>query len=60
MTGSSDLIGRLLQGMIDLILATDMSRHSALMNQWTAILDSGFDYGKEDHRNMVGEHFSTQ
>ena len=58
MTGSNDLIGRLLQGMIDLILATDMSRHSALMSQWTAILDSGFDYTKEDHRNMVGEHFS--
>jgi high affinity cGMP-specific 3',5'-cyclic phosphodiesterase 9 len=50
---SSEDFKKIRKGMIDLILATDMSRHSALMNQWTAILDSGFDYGKEDHRNML-------
>lgn len=40
--------------MIDLILATDMTSHSALMAKWTAILDAGLDYGNEEHLRMVG------
>ena len=39
--------------MIDLILATDMTSHSALMAKWTAILDAGLDYGNEEHLRMV-------
>ena len=39
--------------MIDLILATDMSRHTSLLGRWTAILDAGIDYTKEEHLTMV-------
>ena len=42
-----------MQGMIDLILATDMTNHSALMSQWTAILEEGVDYTKDEHLKMV-------
>ncbi len=39
--------------MIELILATDMSRHKEYMEKFKAVLSDGFDWSNEDHRRMV-------
>lgn len=41
------------KGIIDLILATDMSRHNELMERWKKILDQGMDYKLESHIEML-------
>ena len=40
-------------GIIDLILSTDMSRHTEIMERFRGISAKGFDYNKDDHRRMV-------
>lgn len=39
--------------MIDLILATDMSRHTEIMEKFNSLLTQGFDYNSDEHRRMV-------
>ena len=39
--------------MIELILATDMSRHTEIMEKFKSILTQGFDYNTDEHRKMV-------
>ena len=41
-----------LQGMVMLILATDMARHSEILETFKAKLDK-FDFANEDHLNSV-------
>jgi len=42
----------LLQGMVMLILATDMARHSEILETFKAKVDQ-FDFSNEDHLNSV-------
>lgn len=41
-----------LQGMITLILATDMARHAEIMEAFKEKVDS-FDFSNEEHRTLV-------
>jgi len=41
-----------LQGMVMLILATDMARHSEILETFKAKIDK-FDFASEDHLNSV-------
>jgi len=41
-----------LQGMVMLILATDMARHSEILETFKAKIDK-FDFANEDHLNSV-------
>ena len=41
------------QGIIELILATDMARHTEYMERFNQVLKKGFDYNNEEHRTLV-------
>jgi cAMP-specific phosphodiesterase len=41
------------RGLIDCILATDMSRHDELISAFTHMVDGGFDKKNEQHRRLV-------
>ena len=40
-----------------LILATDMARHSEILESFKSKVDQ-FDFSNEDHVNSVGAHYS--
>ena len=42
-----------MQGIIELILATDMARHGEFMEQYKKCLASGFDVQNEEHLKTV-------
>ena len=42
-----------LQGIINLILATDMSRHSEIVGDFETVVAEGFDFDKANHRRQV-------
>lgn len=42
-----------LQGMITLILATDMARHAEIMDSFKEKMEN-FDYSNEEHLTLVG------
>lgn len=43
----------MLQGMVMLILATDMARHSEILESFKAKVDN-FDFSSDEHVNAVG------
>lgn len=43
----------LLQQMKELILATDMARHSEIIAQFNTFVDQGFNYADSDHLDLV-------
>lgn len=43
----------LFQSVIQLILATDMSRHNELMETFKNYVTSGFDFSSENHMTSV-------
>ena len=42
-----------MQGIIELILATDMARHGEFMERLKQCLSAGFDAKNEDHLKIV-------
>ena len=44
----------LLQGIIELILATDMAKHGEYMDKYKECLASGFDVKNDEHVKTVG------
>ncbi|XP_070549425.1 high affinity cGMP-specific 3',5'-cyclic phosphodiesterase 9A-like isoform X3 [Ptychodera flava] len=48
-----DLFKRIRQGMIMLILATDMARHSEIVDSFKSKVENGFDFSNEDHLNSL-------
>ena len=42
-----------LQGVIMLILATDMARHSEILDQFKKYVKNGFEISNEEHLNYV-------
>lgn len=42
-----------MQGIIELILATDMARHTEFMDKYKQALSQGFDFECEEHRTIV-------
>ena len=42
-----------MQGIIELILATDMARHGEFMDKYKQCLASGFDVNNDDHLQTV-------
>lgn len=42
-----------MQGIIELILATDMARHGEFMDRYKQCLSSGFDVKNEEHLKTV-------
>lgn len=50
---SSEDFKHLREGVISLILATDMSRHSEIVGSFEAAVTEGFDCSKEDHRRKL-------
>ena len=47
------LISMLLQGIIELILATDMAKHGDIMKRYSECLNTGFDPENEEHVQLV-------
>ncbi|XP_030833794.1 high affinity cGMP-specific 3',5'-cyclic phosphodiesterase 9A isoform X2 [Strongylocentrotus purpuratus] len=41
------------QGIIMLIMATDMARHSEILDQFKAQVESGFDFSNQEHLNYL-------
>ena len=41
------------QGIIELILSTDMAKHGEIMNKYSAVLNTGFDRENEEHVQLV-------
>ena len=41
------------QGIIMLIMATDMARHSEILDQFKAQVESGFNFDNQEHLNYV-------
>lgn len=46
-------VSTLVQGIIELILATDMARHGEFMDNYKQCLSSGFDVKNEEHLKTV-------
>lgn len=42
-----------MQGMIELILATDMAKHTEFMEKYKQALSKGFEFEFEEHRTLV-------
>ncbi|XP_077985023.1 high affinity cGMP-specific 3',5'-cyclic phosphodiesterase 9A-like [Glandiceps talaboti] len=49
----AELFKRLRQGMIMLILATDMARHSEIVDSFKTKVENGFDFKNEDNLNSL-------
>ncbi|XP_077866488.1 high affinity cGMP-specific 3',5'-cyclic phosphodiesterase 9A-like [Saccoglossus kowalevskii] len=49
----ADLFKRIRQGMIMLILATDMARHSEIVDSFKTKVENGFNFSNEDHLNSL-------
>ena len=43
----------MLQGIIELILATDMAKHAEIMKKYSECLSGGFDKNNEEHVQLV-------
>ncbi len=41
------------QGMISLILATDMARHSEILDKFKSQVEGNFDFNSAEHLNSV-------
>lgn len=41
------------QGIIELILSTDMAKHGEIMNKYSTVLNTGFDRENEEHVQLV-------
>ncbi|XP_020916920.1 high affinity cGMP-specific 3',5'-cyclic phosphodiesterase 9A [Exaiptasia diaphana] len=48
-----DMFKKVREGMIKCILATDMGRHSDILNKFKEQLKSSFDFTNEEHKSML-------